>query len=53
MHSKSNQECCNGDCNQGRTCPAREDGTVKEFDKIAIAFIVIMIILMSLKSYFS
>jgi hypothetical protein len=21
MPCKSNQSCCNGDCNQGRTCP--------------------------------
>ena len=53
MHFKSKQECCNGDCNQGRTCPERPDGTVKGFDKIVISFIVIMITLMSLKSYFS
>lgn len=53
MQNKSNQNCCNGDCNQGRGCPERPDGTVKGFDKIAIAFLAIMLILMGLKSYFS
>ena len=23
MQSKSNQECCNGDCEQGKRCPIR------------------------------
>jgi len=50
MPCKSNQQCCNGDCNQGRNCPEKPDGYVPGVAPIAIAFIVIMLTLMTIKS---
>ena len=50
MPCKSNQKCCNGDCNQGRECPEQPDGTVQGFAPVAIAFLVVMLTLMTIRS---
>ena len=50
MPCKSNQGCCNNDCNQGRNCPERANDYVPDFAPIVIAFLVVMLTLMTVKS---
>lgn len=52
MQNKSKQECCNGDCRQGRDCP-NKDGYVPGFAPIVITFLVVMLTLMTIKTFLS
>ena len=52
MQDKSNQICCNGDCNQGRDCPLRHQRNL-EYTNIPILIIIALGLIILLQHLFS
>lgn len=51
MQDKSNQICCNGDCNQGRDCPLRHQRN-SNYTNIALFVIIVLTLLIILEHIF-
>ena len=45
--------CCNQNCKQGRECPARKDGKVTGFTTIVVCVIIILLSLLTAKTFLS